>query len=213
MATPLRDQERAKEDLPELKALPGGWLICVDGNKRVCFRSDQGQQTFVHPTFGSLPKPWILRYCRNQSGNQVVRYYNNDNKMSSTQNPRHNEKVLRKQNNSRKEDPLGTAAGFHKMKKGISLDKYKREPVGNRDIRHRYDILKALDLGTGQLGGMNGGVFVVKMKGQERLSVEKRSVNFWNSSLDPTNMDSYQFQDLQNPKSTSVNGKFICFIG
>jgi len=180
MTTILTDQKRLRESLPELASLPKEWLICIDNTKRICFRNGQnGKSEYGHPTFGSLPKPWILRYCIPMAGGErVPRYYNTANGTAMDRNPRHDRKVLAELNKSLKGTPLGRAATFQKMKKGSSLDNFVREDVGqSEDIRNRYHYLKVLDPGAGEegaIGGMNGGVYVVKQKNTEILSVEKR---------------------------------------
>lgn len=93
-------------------------------------------------------------------------------------NPRHDRKVLDGLNKSLKGQVLGRAATLQKMKKGSSLENFAREDIcQSEDIRNRYHYLKVLDPGAGEegaIGGMNGGVYVVKQKNTEMLSVEKR---------------------------------------
>jgi hypothetical protein len=67
-----------------------------------------------------------------------------------------------------------------RVSKTIPLSEYKREDVKSYDIRHDYHIVKILDdpNSKNKVGAFNGGVFVVKHKITQLLSVEKRSVNF-----------------------------------
>lgn len=175
MTTSLPTQERLRSQLPELQALPEGWIIKVDQQRRFYFVDPSTRKThYAHPTLGNLPKPWILRMCSVPGGQRLPRYFNTETQRSSIENPRTSNKVLRANNKSWKQDDLGTAATVNRMKKTWSLKGMKRQPIGKENIRHKYDILKALDPGDGTLGGMNGGVFVVRLKGQERLNVEKR---------------------------------------
>jgi hypothetical protein len=72
-ATLLPDQEGLKKSLHELNALPDGWLIGIDKNKRMTFqKGPTGSPLYIHPTLGDLPKPWILRFC----GSKEPRYFN-----------------------------------------------------------------------------------------------------------------------------------------
>jgi hypothetical protein len=175
MTTSLPTQERLRGMLPELQALPDSWIIKVDSRRRFYFENPETRKThYAHPTLGNLPKPWILRLCSEADGKRRPRYYNQETGKSTTENPRVSNQVLRAHNNSRSENDLKTTASFSKMKKGMTLDSMKRQPILKVNFRHKYDILKALDPGDGTVGGMNGGVFVVRLRGQERLSVEKR---------------------------------------
>jgi NIMA (never in mitosis gene a)-related kinase len=176
MSISLPTQERLRSQLPELQALPDGWIATVDEKLRFYFVDPATRKThYAHPTLGNLPKPWVLRLCSiPEARERRPRYYNLETRESTTENPRMSNKVLRANNNSWKRDDLSTAANFSRMKKAWSLNNMKRQPIGNVNIRHKYDILKALDPGDGTVGGMNGGVFVVRLRGQERLSVEKR---------------------------------------
>lgn len=175
MATVFPEQEALKKALPELNALPDGWLIGIGNNKRITFqKGTNGNPIYVHPTLGPLPKPWILRLC----GGKVPKYFNPETSMATTMNPRHNKRIMREEEEARKRQGLGESCSVVRVSKSIPWSEYRREPIQDKDIRDNYEIVKVLDnpLAKNKLGQFNGGVFVVRHKRTEMLSVEKRSV-------------------------------------
>jgi hypothetical protein len=169
-----RQQKVARQMLPELDALPEDWIIRVDDEKRVYYVGPKKQTDYNHPTLGPLPKPWIIRYCTEADGKRYPRYFHKETKKFTTKDPRTDKRTLRDQNKSSSGLP---ALQSHPNKKGHDLKYFSRQEIGNVSIRDQYDIVKVLDDGEGGVGGMNGGVFVVKSKTPPyRLMVEKRYV-------------------------------------
>ncbi len=95
----------------------------------------------------------------------------------TTKDPRTDRRTIRDQNRSSSGGPLDTALKTRVTKKDDDLRVLKRQEIANVSLRDQYDIVKVLDDGEGGVGGMNGGVFVVKSKTPPyRLMVEKRYV-------------------------------------
>ena len=159
----------------ELDALPKEWLIGADHRKRITYQKGQeGDPTYTHPTLGYLPRPWIVRICGPE---KAPRYFNTETSRTVEKNPRHDRKVLRNMEESRKAQGLGVSTSVVKVRKDIPLSAYHRESVMDEDFRDDYDIIKALDdpNSKNKIGAFNGGVFVVRHKKSLMLSVEKRS--------------------------------------
>jgi hypothetical protein len=57
----------------------------------------------------------------------------------------------------------------------VDLETLVRAPIENKDIRDQFEIVHAVDPDDGSKGGMNGGVFVVRMKGITSKSTISRS--------------------------------------
>jgi hypothetical protein len=176
MATLLPDQEGLRKASHELNALPDDWLISIDGSKRICFqKGSAGQPTYNHPTLGGLPRPWILRFCLGTEGKRVARYFNTETTKTRTDNPRHDRGLLKKEAEAQKRRGLGESSTLLKMSKNLPLSVLIREPIRDKSIRNEYHIVKVIDDGKGNLGGMNAGVFVVKKKmSPNLLRVDKR---------------------------------------
>jgi serine/threonine protein kinase len=168
----------ALEDCPEYKSLPEGWSIGIDekDRDRVYFFKDGSpdKKTFTHPSLGPLPSPWILKLIRNRSKNTFqILYYDPKNNTKSTKDPRFLAQTLA-QNSKNVPKELRIAASSQRNK-NIDTSKMQRQPIGNKDIRDHYETMKVLDPGDGTKGGMNGGVFVVRVQGApNRLYIEKR---------------------------------------
>ncbi len=184
------DQDYMKKLCPELKALPDDWTIkAVSENNpaekyHIFFQNRKGATTYTHPTLGPLPKPWVLKLCSVTDGgsnsrtggkSRIPKYFNKVTKESRDKDPRFSPETLKARVDSLTHEN-NIAGSLKKMKPGMALENMKRQDIGTKDIRHNYDILKAIDPGDGTIGGMNGGVFVVRLKNQSRLSVEKRYV-------------------------------------
>ncbi|KAE9375189.1 kinase-like protein [Stipitochalara longipes BDJ] len=171
---PAQEQLRLRRALHELNALPEGWLVGADKRKRITYqKGTEGDPTYTHPTLGYLPRPWVVRICGPE---KVPRYFNMETSRTVEKNPRHDRKVLRKMEESRKAQGLGISTSVVKVRKDIPLSAYHRETVKAEDIRDDYDIVKALDDPNAEktIGAFNGGVFVVRHKKSLSLSVEKR---------------------------------------
>jgi len=166
---------RLAEVCPELRDLPRGWTYDVTKDRRIFYRKPDGDTTYIHPKLGELPSPWILKLIK-QDNSLVVAYYNRDENWSSSHDPRFMDKTIQK--HSRKA-PQGLSAAARMIKNRINMDistgRWMREPISKENIRHKFEIIHTIDAGDGKLGGMNGGVFVVRMKGvNNSLYVEKR---------------------------------------
>jgi hypothetical protein len=185
-----RQQKELRGLLAELKALPEDWTIKIDSDWRVYYQSPPEEedkakgkkktppQTFYdHPTLGPLPDPWIVRLCTGPDGKRYPRYFNPKTKRFMKNDPRVDRRVLAKQRESRKGDTMEQAASYVRMKSTTDISIMKRQPISTVSLRDKFHIVKVIDSGEGEIGGMNGGVFVVKEKVQkppERLMVEKR---------------------------------------
>jgi hypothetical protein len=167
---------------PEVQALPDGWIARVRPEntpepKRIYFQKlSTAETSYSHPTLGHLPKPWILRMCSNTPGPDVVRYFNRETKQSTIHDPRFDSQILKSQEDRQSDPDKRISGAVRKMTAKTNLNDMFRDDIGSKSLRHHYDILHVIDHGDGSIGGMNGGVFIVKQKGQERLSVEKRQV-------------------------------------
>jgi NIMA (never in mitosis gene a)-related kinase len=171
---PDKDQKRLREALHELNALPKEWLIGADGGKRITYQKGKnGDPTYIHPTLGGLPRPWIVRICGPE---KAPKYFNTETSRTVEKNPRHDRKVLRSMEESRKAQGLGVSTGVVKVRKDIPLSAYHRESVRDEDFRGDYDIVKVLDDPNAEktIGAFNGGVFVVRHTKSMMLCVEKR---------------------------------------
>lgn len=177
-----KEQDYLKSLCAELRALPEGWIVRIrpEGSpdaKRIYFQKWGTKETnYAHPTLGHLPKPWILRLCSSKDGPDTVRYFNRDTRESIIQDPRFDSTILKQQADKQDDPDKKISGAVVKMTANTNLDQMYRDDIGGKNIRHHYNIIHAIDPGDGSIGGMNGGVFVVKLKGQERLSIEKRLV-------------------------------------
>jgi hypothetical protein len=183
MGLPLdkqKEQDYLRKLCPELQAVPDGWIVRIrpEGSsdaKRVYFQKlDTKETNFAHPTLGHLPKPWILRLCSNGDAPDSVRYFNRETKESIVQDPRFDSKILKYQSDKQVDPDKKIPGAVIKVTAKTNLDQMYRDDIGTKNIRHNFDIIHAIDPGDGSIGGMNGGIFVVRLKGQERLSIEKR---------------------------------------
>ncbi|KAL3422979.1 eIF-2-alpha kinase GCN2 [Phlyctema vagabunda] len=66
-------------------------------------------------------------------------------------------------------------AKIKRYKHGSNIESTDRAEIKSHSIQSDYDIVHIIDDGQGRLGGMNGGIFIVRKKGQDHeLLVEKR---------------------------------------
>lgn len=157
-----------KNSFAELQNLPEDWTIDVDDQSRVYFKKSDGNSTYNHPQIGGLPKPWILKVYGNE-----VWYYNRDSRTKAKRDPRLMSANLIAQASVVPKN-LWIAASSQRNE-NVDLSKMERSPISRVDIRGSYDIVHTIDPGDGTKGGMNGGVFVVRMKNlPTRLFIEKR---------------------------------------
>lgn len=162
----------------------------------------QSKRTYTHPALGPLPENWRLCYylVDKKKKKREPRYWNTKTKEAITENPRYLPETL-KARESRKAPCMQTRVGSSiiKNKPGL-LEKGHRGPVGTKpSLRDNFEIVHVIDAGDGSIGGskwsslpcfsipvrvqmmkvltsrtVNGGVFVVRVKGQPELYVEKR---------------------------------------
>ncbi len=155
--------------------LPPSWVPKLeDGTKRIYYQKKGGGETsWDHPKLGPLPYPWYLRLCSSPTGGDFdVKYFNPETRHSTSKDPRFQSQQLKA---SVSNDPLTRiSSAITKLTKDKNLDDMVRDPIGDTDIRDKFEILHAIDKGDGTLGAMNAGVFVARIKGQDRLCVEKR---------------------------------------
>lgn len=169
--------DKAKDACPELRGLPKDWTFgFTKGEYRVFYKKEStGDQTFIHPTLGELPKPWRLRMkIDERHGVASVLYVNCNTGGTSTQDPRFMLENIKSQSRSVDQE-LSIAASLVLNSSKYDISKFARSPIQDHSIRHQFQIIHTIDPGDGTIGGMNGGVFVVRMIGLlTRLFVEKR---------------------------------------
>lgn len=177
MSADERLKEQLSETHAELRALPTTWTFTITKeNNRVLYqKKSEREQTYVHPTLGALPKPWILRMQIDKTTRAPsVAYYNRDTKRTSTRDPRYMKEYLDNQSKSVIRS-LSIAANVVLNSRKFDITTYARSPIKSHDIRNQFMIVHTIDSGGGEIGGMNGGVFVVRMHGNpSRMFVEKR---------------------------------------
>ena len=109
------------------------------------------------------------------SGFIRLRYFNKKTKEEDMEDPRNTPKSLLKvQKQAEKTNGLEISATLRRSTRREPIEMMKRQPIGDKNIRSKYEIMQVIDDGGGDLGAMNNGVFVVRIKGHTRLSVEKR---------------------------------------
>jgi serine/threonine protein kinase len=168
---------RVMKICPELQLLPKDWRIDItaDAEKRIIFKkTSTRERTFDHPTLGGLPPPWILKIVQNiYDKSWAPVYHNRKSGQSTTKDPRYMANNLAYHPNSAPRGLEIAAQTFHNT--GFDLNKMQRAEISKENLRHKFEIVYAIDKGDGSLGGMNGGVFVVRIKGlSSRVFVEKR---------------------------------------
>ncbi|KAM3074257.1 hypothetical protein ACMFMF_006276 [Clarireedia jacksonii] len=128
-------------------------------------------RSIVHlPEMSRLPDGWIARI--DPSNNRV--YYVQVTGERTTKNPRFDKEALESRLLSIPKE-LRESATVTKNTTGL-LQTMRRPALSFVNNRHRYEIVHTIDDGGGGLGGMNGGVYVVRVKGagRSKLDVEKR---------------------------------------
>ncbi|PVH67745.1 hypothetical protein DL98DRAFT_600177 [Cadophora sp. DSE1049] len=163
---------------PELQNLHGDcdFAIKADDNTVWYFNKKKGQRSIHSPRFGPLPDPWVFRAFRDdETGFVKLRYYNLVDQTSSRQDPRWSQEALKAiRSNAAKSKGLEIAASVRRSSHKSPLENMKRQPVGDKSNRSGYEIMHTIDKADGIIGAMNAGVFVVRIKGHTRMSVEKR---------------------------------------
>jgi serine/threonine protein kinase len=177
MANKEKVLELVAQICPELRGLPKDWRVDItaDDEKRILFEKvSTGERTFNHPTVGGLPPPWILKIVQNPDDKSwAPMYYHRETGESTTNDPRYMAKTLALHSDH---VPHGLELAAHTIQNvGFDLSKMQRAEIASEDLRHKFQIVHTIDAGDGTLGAMNGGVFVVRMKGlHSRIFIEKR---------------------------------------
>ena len=177
MATKQSILEWAASACPELRGLPEGWsfYVTADAQQRIVFeKASSAERTFNHPTLGGLPSPWILKIVNNtKSKSGVPMYYDGKTGETTIKDPRYMAKTLAL--HSRSVGHGLQLASCTILNKGYDLDTMRRQEISKENLRDQFEIIHTIDPGDGSIGGMNGGVFVVRMKGLDsRIYIEKR---------------------------------------
>ena len=143
---------------------------------------------------------------RKQKDSQMSpEYYNRDTKKWTTKDPRFNKNILEAHKGLVPKN-LRTAASITRNVGG-DLSKYKRGAIGNKNIRSDFQMVYAIDPGDGSVGAMNGGVFVVRIKGlPSRLFIEKRF------KPDDVQFAKTEIKLLQKLKHPALTAYFAAFI-
>ncbi|KAH9214347.1 kinase-like domain-containing protein [Leptodontidium sp. 2 PMI_412] len=177
----LSDQAKARlrQIYPELRALPEKWEFLIDDKDEVQYyinTKERKVKTRDHPKLGKMPEPWVFKVVEEGEGGFIrLAYYNKKTKKDTRKDPRFTPKALEKvRSNAEKTDGLEISASLRRSTRAEPIEMMRRQPIGDKNIRSKYEIMHVIDDGGGGLGAMNGGVFVVRIKGHTRLSVEKR---------------------------------------
>jgi NIMA (never in mitosis gene a)-related kinase len=102
---------------------------------------------------------------------------------------------------------LQTAAKRIRNSSTMDIRTLDRQAIKKQNIRNEFQIVHKIDAGDGTLGGMNGGVFVVRMNGlSNRLFVEKR---FKKKDMD---MGKKEIEMLERVKHASLTFYTMSFI-
>ena len=169
--------EMLRKEFPELADLPPGWEFNMGGDGFVYFIKN-GARTYAHPKYGYLPKDWKIKMVTTQdsSGKQPM-YYNRGTGETTRANPRFQSNELERRNSSFNDHDHMTRTAATVTKSGTvrQFQQMERAPIATLNIRNKYEVVHTIDAGDGTLGAMNGGVFVVRLKGDAlKLYVEKR---------------------------------------
>lgn len=168
--------EQLKKQCPELNQLPKDWTFNVTDDTRVSFvKISTRETTYNHPTLGGLPPPWILKIVRNADGRLCPMYYNRETRKQTKEDPRYMASTLALHSDHAPQE-LWIAASTTRNTAKMDMKSMKRTPIDyHKNIRDQYTKIWNIDPGDGSIGGMNGGVFVVTMKGlANRIFIEKR---------------------------------------
>ncbi|KAI0016188.1 protein kinase-like domain-containing protein [Xylariomycetidae sp. FL0641] len=151
----------------EVETLPPGWKHRVrsDEKNRVSFYdADKAQakrtEWWDHPLFGSLPKPWELRW---DVVDAKYVYYDPETKEREEDGPR---KVLKPPK------PPTPPPGSIRIRP-TGMGKLLRQEISKTPLNDEYPRVLTIDDGSGDLGGMNGGIYVVRGRTTGQLYVEK----------------------------------------
>jgi NIMA (never in mitosis gene a)-related kinase len=147
----------------EIQAVPRQWEIKFEGkNKRVAFyrligTKLEAQGTYEHPIFGWLPRPWELR---KRPGAEGYYYYN----ISTDESVEHGPRKVRR-------PPSPPPGSIRVRREGMGT--LVRQEISRTPLYDKYPRVFTLDAGDGYIGGMNGGVYVVRSTKTKQPYVEK----------------------------------------
>ncbi|KUJ17998.1 kinase-like protein [Mollisia scopiformis] len=189
MPSNFEEQQAWRKALPaEFAKLPQTWGIRWkkerSGDYIEYYNLETGVSTTTHPNLGPLPKNWTVRLCTmTKTGRRVPRYFNKRSRKFYVADPRLRPESIKADNTSvskfHKSNDIAQNNIFdviglkRKLVKGDKIQDFRRAEIGQKDISDAYEYLHAIDAG-GEIGGMNGGVYVVRLKGAPTLFVEKR---------------------------------------
>ncbi|CAG8976674.1 hypothetical protein HYALB_00012065 [Hymenoscyphus albidus] len=168
---------KAKEISAELRGLPPEWNVDFDNAQLRVVYTKGSERTWHHPTLGRLPEPWYLKIITKPNGD--IRYYNPDTEEKTMRDPRYTDENLRKVTQTApKEHQTSASSRRNRDQYGrpLDLNLFERAPIKNYDYSRDFEVVHTIDDGQGGIGGMNGGVFVVRLKNVKgaRLEVEKK---------------------------------------
>lgn len=153
----------------ETRLLPKGWKMRGKGesNRVAFYRSDESQtgtdkknkDTFDHPVLGRLPRHWELR----KKGPGQFVYYNTKTGNAASHGPR---RVV-------PPPPPGAVVVAVRDFRQQHGKKLRRQETSRMPLHDEYERVRCLDDGTGAIGGMNDGIYVVRKKVTGQLFVEK----------------------------------------
>ncbi|PVH89134.1 kinase-like protein [Cadophora sp. DSE1049] len=175
-----KHKETLRKTYPELRALPATWQFFIDDKDEVNYYIDAENRkvkTRDHPRLGKLPEHWVFKVMEEKKDNGFIRlgYFNKKTQEEMRVDPRNTPKSLQKiRKEAEKTDGLEISAALRRSTRREPIELMKRQPIGDTNFRSKYEIMHVIDDGGGGLGAMNSGVFVVRIKGHTRLSVEKR---------------------------------------
>jgi NIMA (never in mitosis gene a)-related kinase len=174
----LKWEAECRAALAEL-GLPDGWHFRADPDEdfRVFYYHPlKNITTYKHPTLGYLPPGWCVRMCNDESGKRNPWYFNKIKGRRTKDDPRISDESLKARRKNWKDETTKAIGSVTRMTSGTKLEDLKRQPVKNVNFRNKYDRVHAIDEpGANAIGGMNGGVYVVRLKGEfSRLYVEKK---------------------------------------
>lgn len=140
---------RLRRDCPELAALPKDWDWKVEkGTNRIYFSKINKDgtiiATFVHPQRGTLPKEWNLivkHYGQGKDQRPEAVFHNIYTENNITKDPRHGDMAKYKEAKAVKAmAPNMANAIWTSRNHGLDLTNWRREPIGDKDIRNQFEI-------------------------------------------------------------------------
>jgi hypothetical protein len=173
----------------EIRRVPPDWKVKVIGpNSRVIYYHSSDPMlklgTYKHPVLGDLPQKWELCklaagfvYCNTETGEQTTRGPRVLGRRPTPPPPKtpfppaaNTTAIIQKT----AQPPTLVVPTDCVAVKSSGLGKLVRNGISKKPLDGTvYERIKTIDDGQGGLGGMNGGVYVVRKKNTGRLFVEK----------------------------------------